>query len=139
MLEWEQTRNGRLYAPVLKGDVGWDMAVGESWDIYHGEIEIIDFGFKMALPDAMGAIVLGRSSMTALGVFIFPTLIDPGYRGPMKCFATMMDNSRYHIDAGDRVAQIVPFISPSMSFELKKVDKLTPSDRGEKGFGSTGK
>lgn len=63
-------------------------------------------------------------------------IIDKGYRGNLKAPIKNINNEPYFIKKGTRLFQIC---DPSLdSFETMVVDCLTESDRGEKGFGSSG-
>lgn len=68
-------------------------------------------------------------------------VIDSGYRGEvMFKYKYLSDDLKTTNDCfkiGDRVGQLI--ILPYPHIELEEVDELSESDRGEKGFGSTGK
>lgn len=65
-----------------------------------------------------------------------PGIIDSGYRGEIMIGLVNHGNELYHVNEGDRVAQliIVPFRAPSFI----GVDTLGGTERGVGGFGSTG-
>ena len=64
-------------------------------------------------------------------------VIDSGYRGHIKVCLHNASCETYHVERGDRIAQMV--VQESPHFELELVESLDDSDRGESGFGSTGK
>ncbi len=87
-------------------------------------------------------LVLPRSGLAAkhgIGVVNGPGLIDPTYRGEVKVILVNHGDSRFEAAAGDRIAQLllVPFLAPP----VEVVEELPPSadDRGEGGFGSSGR
>ena len=60
-----------------------------------------------------------------------------GYRGPLGVLYDNISDSDYTINAGDRIAQLL--VMPSYRFRAEKVDILDNTDRGQGGFGSSGK
>jgi dUTP pyrophosphatase len=68
-------------------------------------------------------------------------VIDSGYRGEIVFKYKMPPNTYYpslkRFDDGDRVGQLI--IIPYPEIEMEEVTELTDSERGEQGFGSTGK
>lgn len=104
-------------------------------------------GFALEMPPGVHAFVMARSSMGLKTQLICPIgvgLIDSDYRGevamlyegydPDKDKGSAMDEVNRIYD-GDRIAQLL-FNVP---VELVQVDELTPTERGNGGFGSTGK
>ena len=66
-----------------------------------------------------------------------PGTVDAGYRGEVGIIMYNGSNEEFQIKRGDRVAQMVICQLPEV--ELVEVEELSASDRGEGGFGSTGK
>ena len=97
-------------------------------------------GVKIQLPEGWLAMILPRSSMgakTPLRLSNSVGLIDSGYRGELGVLYDNISNEPYTINAGDRIAQLL--VMPSYRFQAKVVDILADSDRGETGFGDSGK
>lgn len=97
-------------------------------------------GVKIQLPEGWLAMILPRSSMgikTPLRLSNSVGLIDSGYRGELGILYDNISEVPYEIKAGDRVAQLL--VMPSYRFQAKVVDVLADSDRGETGFGDSGK
>ena len=100
----------------------------------------IKTGVKIQLPEGWLAFILPRSSMgtkTPLRLSNSVGLIDSGYRGELGVLYDNTSNEDYKINAGDRIAQLL--VMPSYRFQAKVVDILADSDRGESGFGDSGK
>lgn len=100
----------------------------------------IGTGVKIQLPEGWLAMILPRSSMgtkTPLRLSNSVGLIDSGYRGELGVLYDNTSNEDYKINAGDRIAQLL--IMPSYRFKAEVVDVLADSDRGETGFGDSGK
>jgi dUTP pyrophosphatase len=67
-----------------------------------------------------------------------PGVVDSGYRGEVRLALINLDPSEsMHISRGDRVAQMV--VVPVLSPEVVETGELPVSQRGEGGFGSTGR
>lgn len=101
---------------------------------------MIKTGVKIQLPEGWLAMILPRSSMgvkTPLRLSNSIGLIDSGYRGELGVIYDNTSDEDYHIAAGDRIAQLL--VMPSYRFQAKVVDILADSDRGEGGFGASGK
>ena len=100
----------------------------------------IKTGVKIQLPEGWLAFILPRSSMgtkTPLRLSNSVGLIDSAYRGELGVLYDNTSNEDYKINAGDRIAQLL--VMPSYRFQAKVVDILADSDRGESGFGDSGK
>lgn len=97
-------------------------------------------GVKIQLPEGWLAFILPRSSIgakTPLRLSNSVGLIDSGYRGELGILYDNTSDEDYHINQGDRIAQLL--VMPSYRFQAKVVDILADSDRGETGFGDSGK
>lgn len=98
----------------------------------------IPTGVAIAVPSGMDAQVRGRSSLTKAGVWTYLGTIDPDYRGEILVgMAMLAPTGRYTVRHGDRIAQVV--FGLAFYPQLHLTDALPTSDRGEGGFGSTGR
>lgn len=82
----------------------------------------------------------GRSSLGAKGIFPIAGIIDPSYRGEMMVTLANLSGQDYYVNSGDRIAQLVMHAcvtEPDLQFE--ETDEVVPTERGDKGFGSTGR
>jgi dUTP pyrophosphatase len=129
-------------ARTRAGDAGFDLRCLEGFSLAPGERAVIGTGVAVALPEGTCGLVVPRSGLAArhgLSVVNGPGLIDPSYRGEIRVVLVNLGDARFEAHAGDRIAQLllVPFIAPAACV----VDELPPSpdDRGEKGFGSSGR
>ena len=103
----------------------------------------VDLGIQTMFCDSIdknvGYMLLPRSSMgakTPLRLCNSVGIIDPTYRGNLMMFVDNVSDTEYVIKQGDRIGQVVSFNGEPIVSEL--VDELPESDRGDKGFGSTG-
>ena len=106
----------------------------------HSYGNMIKTGVKIQLPEGWLAMILPRSSMgvkTPLRLSNSVGLIDSGYRGELGVIYDNTSDNDYVVNAGDRIAQLL--VMPSNRFQANVVDVLADSDRGETGFGDSGK
>jgi len=106
----------------------------------HTFSNMVRTGVHIALPEGWMAMIFPRSSIGAKTQNRLSNsvgIIDSEYRGQLGVLYDNLSDSDYEIKAGDRVAQML--VMPSYKFKANVVDILPASDRGEGGFGSTGK
>lgn len=129
----------RMPNVAYPGDAGMDLYASESTTIPPGESAKVHTDVAVQLPGGYAAWFTGRSSSAARGLFVYQTLIDWGYRGPL--YAMVINFSREHqaVSAGDRIAQLVPFKADLPLMSLVEVETLDPSVRGQNGVGSSGR
>lgn len=102
---------------------------------------MIHTGLHIALPDGWQARLAPRSSTgskTPLRMSNSHAIIDTMYRGEIMILYDNNSDSDYQIKAGDRIAQM--WVEPVYRFKAEVVDELPEAtERGNQGFGSTGK
>jgi dUTP pyrophosphatase len=109
-------------------------------EIESGDRKLIPCGFSMELPEGYEAQIRPRSGLAikqGITVLNNPGTIDADYRGLVQVILINLDCETFSICKGDRIAQMV--IQPVLRTSLEVVDKLSDTDRGDGGFGSTGK
>lgn len=101
---------------------------------------LIPTGLFIELPEGFEAQVRPRSGLAAkhgISIVNTPGTIDPDYRGEIKVILVNLSDVVYTLNPGERIAQMV--IARFEHIVWKQVEKLEESDRGEGGFGHTGK
>lgn len=99
---------------------------------------LLHTGISVELPQGYGAFVMGRSGNTIKrGLLVALGLIDSDYRGEIGVMAFNTTDKKMIIQQGDRIAQLV--IMPTPQIVLEEVDELSDTQRGNDGFGSTGR
>lgn len=96
-------------------------------------------GVHLAMPEGMFALQAPRSGIACnSGVTLAnaPGIIDPGYRGEVKCKLVNLSDEPYTVYPLERIAQLV--FLPFVNAVFTEVDNLPESSRGEDGYGSTG-
>lgn len=104
-----------------------------------GEIAVIPTGWALEIPAGWEGQVRPRSGLaTKFGVTVpnAPGTIDSDYRGELKVALINLGRAPFVVEHGMRIAQLV--IAPVARVRLEEVRDLTPTARGEGGFGSTG-
>jgi dUTP pyrophosphatase len=131
------------YAVIPKyakdGDAGLDLVAtsklsNTSFQVSYGT------GLAMEIPKGFVGLVFPRSSIrnTELQLSNSVGVIDSGYRGELQAtFNKTRGFGSIAYDIGDKIAQII--IIPYPPIEFEEVQELNNTERGEGGFGSTGK
>ena len=125
------------------GSAGLDLraCVDEALELAPGETQLIPTGMAIHIADAgLAAMLLPRSGLghkhgIVLGNLV--GLIDSDYQGQLFVSCWNRGDTTFTVQPGERIAQmiIVPVIQPSFVV----VDEFDVSDRGEGGFGHTGR
>jgi dUTP pyrophosphatase len=108
--------------------------------IQPGEIFWVPTGIALEVPKGCAGLVYARSSMGAkrgLAPANKVGVIDSDYRGEIRVVLLNHSKQPQTLEPGERVAQFV--ITPVLQPAYEEVAELTNTDRGEGGFGSTGK
>ena len=96
-------------------------------------------GLFFEIPQGYEIQVRPRSGLAAkngITVLNTPGTIDSDYRGELKIILINLGKSAFVVNNGERIAQII--VSPVTVADFKLADSLSDTERGEKGFGSTG-
>ena len=122
-----------------EGDAGLDLFIIENQVIEPGETSRIKLGISCENMDQKPYLLMPRSSIskTPLRLCNAIGLIDAGYRGEIMAAVDNIKQESYEVEKGQRLFQLVSMDGGPIYFEL--VDVLSSSERGEGGFGSTGK
>ena len=130
---------GRSHPDCLTGDTGSDVFAVESAIVPAGGSAVVDIGLTLAyITPGFWFKVEARSGLGFKhGLQPHPGIIDNGYRGNCGIKLYNFNDIDYNVNVGDRIAQFVfyPIIIPQYSL----VDNVENSERGEGGFGHTGK
>ena len=120
------------------------------WDLYCLEETVVSFrssvkirtGLRVAIPEGYEGQVRARSSLGSKGLILPHSIgtIDADYRGELFVLMTWIGNGdSYKVKSGERIAQLVISPIPNVQFSEVEVGKLGDTERGEGGFGSTGR
>ena len=91
----------------------------------------------VTVPEGTYGRIAPRSGLSKKGLLVNAGVIDRDYTGPVKIMLHNLTNETYIISKKDRIAQLI--LEKIELSDIKLVDSLVTTDRGEGGFGSTGK
>ena len=125
-----------------EGAAGMDLSADIDSDIIIKPLErsLIPTGIAISLPEDLEAQIRPRSGLAikhGIALLNSPGTIDSDYRGEIKVILVNLSNDNYTIKPYDRIAQII--ISQFVKAEFEIAENLDETDRGNSGFGSTGK
>jgi dUTP pyrophosphatase len=128
-----------LPSQAYDGDAGLDLAACERHELSPGERAVVPTGLAVAIPSGYAGFVQPRSGLAARhGITIVntPGLVDSGYRGEVNVVLLNTDPTEtFVVEPGMRIAQLV--VVPVPGVEPVEAEELPPSQRGERGFGSS--
>jgi dUTP pyrophosphatase len=115
-------------------------ALDETILLKPGERALIPTGLQFAIPRGYEIQVRPRSGLAikhGITMLNSPGTIDADYRGEVKLIAINHGQHNFKIERGERLAQLI--IAPVVQMPVVEVDKLNETERGDGGFGSTGR
>tara|TARA_Y100000817_G_C16696906_1_gene473012 strand:- start:326 stop:766 length:441 start_codon:yes stop_codon:yes gene_type:complete len=123
------------------GSSGMDLAanINSKVNIDPGKTAVIPTGLAVSIPKGYEVQIRPRSGLAAkkkITVLNTPGTIDADYRGEIKVILINLSKDSFEVEKGLRIAQMV--VCPIVQAQLKEVDDLKQTERGEGGFGSTG-
>jgi len=130
----------RLPQRAHPGDAGADLFAVEEAVLGPGERCDVGTGLALAIPAGYAGFILPRSGLALrYGIMVVnsPGLIDSGYRGEVRVILYNSGREAFVVHRGDRIAQLV--IQAVCETEFVAAEKLPLSERGEGGFGSSGR
>lgn len=95
-------------------------------------------GLLIEPPPGYAVLVLSRSGLASKSIFVAnaPGLVDPDYRGELRVLLHNGGHESTYIEHEQRIAQLL--LIPLVPIEIVELQELSPTGRGESGFGSTG-
>lgn len=122
---------------AYEGDAGWDLYVAERTLLEPFIPTDVSCGFDIELPPGFWVRITGRSStIRKHRVLVNDAVIDAGYRGPMFACMTLIGQKPLVLEPGWRLAQMIPHRIETVDWE--PIKQMTVTDRGSRGFGSSG-
>jgi dUTP pyrophosphatase len=146
LIKFKRLSNEFDYIPLpsysTEGSSGMDIraALKQPLIIKPKELELIPSNLTVEIPAGYEIQIRPRSGLAAkhgIGILNSPGTIDSDYRGEIKIIIINLGKDNFIIQPGDRVAQLV--VSKIYRANLKEVEELNTSNRGDGGFGHTGK
>jgi dUTP pyrophosphatase len=148
----KQTKRSKKSKPTIKvvldegakkphrahsADAGYDLFSREDAVIYPNAGGIFDTGVHVAIPEGYVGFLKSKSGLNVKHSIQSEGVIDSGYTGSINVKLFNHGSKAIEIKKGQKISQLVllPIITP----ELELVDRLEETERGDGGFGSTGK
>ena len=131
-----------LPSRATSGSAGYDLCAAVQHDLVlaPGDRAQIPTGYRFAIPSGYEGQIRPRSGLVlSHGILVpnAPGTIDSDYRGELRVILLNAGEKSHSIRRGDRIAQLV--IAPVTTAEFCECDQLESTDRGEGGFGHSGR
>ncbi len=135
-------KDGLLPAYQTAGAAGMDIcaAIDDKITLEPQQIRLIPTGFSIQIPDGYEAQIRPRSGLAVkYGITLInsPGTIDSDYRGEIKIPLINHGREKFTLCRGERVAQLI--IAPVCRVHLVETESLDGTERGQRGFGHTGR
>lgn len=126
------------YAPekAHNTDAGFDLRTREPIFLMAGGSAVVDTGVHIQLPPNRCGLLVSKSGLNMQGI-TSTGLIDEGYTGAIKVKLYNHSSKDYLFEVGDKITQLV--ILQAYSPRIDIVDELEETERGDNGFGSSGR
>lgn len=118
-------------------DAGLDIYAREDQMVLGGGNAVFDTGVHIELPPDTVGLLKSKSGLNVKHNLTGEGVIDEGYTGGIKVKLYNHGTYDYHIKRGDKISQLV--ILPIVKPKLEQVFYLSETERGDNGFGSTGR
>ena len=118
-------------------DAGLDLYAMKGNTIGDFDSCVFDTGVHVEIPEGYVGFIKSKSGLMVKYDITTDGTIDAHYTGSIKVKLFNHCDAQYDVNAGDKIAQLV--IVPCLLPELEVVDRLEETDRGDGGFGSTGR
>ncbi len=131
--------DGGAYLPVKahRADAGYDIRTPKSFTVRARNSFSIDTGVHMLIPEGYVGFLKSKSGLNVKHGIQGEGVIDAGYVGSIVVKLYNNSDEDYHFHQGDKISQIV--VLPVLDFEMKVVEEFVETERGDNGFGSSGR
>lgn len=120
-----------------KTDAGLDLYARKGEVVPAGGSACFDTGVHIEIPVGFAGFLKSKSGLNVKHNLTSDGVIDCGYTGSIVVKLYNHGQDDYYVHAGDKITQLV--ILPILTPDLQRVDSLEDTERGDGGFGSTGK
>lgn len=136
--------SGNVPARSTAGAVGMDLRADVDGSVFlaPGMRALVTTGTRVEIPEGYAGWVTPRSGLAVkhgITVLNAPGLIDSDYRGDVGVILVNLGDKPYWVQNGDRIAQLSIAPAPRLAIDVSRENELSETERGERGFGSTGK
>lgn len=132
------SEDAKMPTRATDGSAGLDMYACQSAVIGAGKRNLVDTGVSIAIPHGYVGLIWPRSGLALKkGLDVGAGVIDSDYRNVIGVLLFNHTDDPYRVKLGDRIAQIL--IQPAVMVQPVQVSSLDQTDRGQAGYGSTGR
>src|SRR5258706_4075347 len=118
--------------------MGYDLYATDTLQIPSNDNQLISTGLAMTPPEDTYIRIAARSGLALKKkIQVDAGVIDPDYTREIKVLLSNRSSEPFQVNSGDKIAQII--LEKAVSAPIKMVKYLEPTDRGDKGFGSSNK
>lgn len=118
-------------------DAGADLRSPAHFTVPAYHSVVIDTGVHMAIPEGYVGMIKSKSGLNVKHGLTCEGVVDSGYTGTIVAMIRNDSPNHYRFERGDKLTQIV--ILPIPDVEFIEVEELGETERGDGGFGSTGR
>lgn len=120
-----------------KTDAGLDLRTPKAVTVPAYESVSVDTGVHVMLPHGYAGLIVSKSGLNIKHDITSTGLIDEGYTGSIVVKLYNNSGEDFELEAGDKITQLV--VIPVVCEPVEQVAAFLPSERGDNGFGSTGR
>lgn len=131
------TRDAYLPVRAHYWDAGLDIRSPIYATVPSGGSAVINTGVHVEIPHGFGGLLVSKSGLNVKHDITSTGLIDSEYTGEIVVKLYNYGKEDYEVKRGDKISQLV--IIPCYAFEPEIVDSFKPTERGDGGFGSSGR
>jgi len=128
----------KLPSYAYPGDAGFDLCASGERVLQVGEYGAVPTGLAFEIPEGFVGLIWDKSGLSIKkGLKTLAGVVDSGYRGEVLVGMINLGKEPHIFKGGEKVAQML--IQKVERPEIMEVENLNETQRGEKGFGSSGK
>ncbi len=136
----DKSASAPVYGTPFAAGADLRALLDENIKIQPGETYFVHTGIAAQIPEGLVGLIYARSGLACkrgLAPANCVGVIDSDYRGEIMVALHNYSNNPQEIEPGERIAQLV--IAPYIAADFEEAESLDDTDRGEGGFGSTGR
>jgi dUTP pyrophosphatase len=130
------SENAILPTKSHPGDAGWDLYASETVTLKAQTVTKVKTDIATQVGYGIWTQIEGRSGMASKGIWPCGGILDSCYRGEIAVMLYNCNKEGYTITKGDKIAQFV--VRSQFHTTISEVSELEETERGDKGFGSSG-
>lgn len=129
--------NAKMPTKAHETDAGFDLYAPKGTVLYGEDSVVIDTGVHIEIPKGYVGFLKSKSGLNVRNGITGEGVIDAGYTGSIVAKLYNNGDGTVYFDAGQKIIQIVFLPIPEVELEL--TDNFDNTERGDNGFGSSGK